>query len=175
MTMLTSRYPLVAVVAMAKNRVIGDGQQLLWHIPGDLPRVKALTMGRPLIMGRRTYQSIGRPLPGRANIVLTRQKDWQADGVITAHSMQEAVSTAEDWIDAETNRTKEIIIFGGGDIYVAFLPSLHAIDLTEVDLTPQGDATFPSLDPDEWREISRQHHAAADGGISFDLVRLERA
>lgn len=175
MTALSSRYPLVAVVAMAKNRVIGDGQQLLWHIPGDLPRVKALTMGRPLVMGRRTYQSIGRPLPGRANIVLTRQKDWQADGVITVHSMGDAISAAEDWINAGADRTKEIIIFGGGDIYAAFLTSLHAIDLTEVDLAPEGDATFPALNPDEWTEVRRQHHAATDGGISFDLVRLERS
>lgn len=176
MTVLSSQYPLVAVVAMAKNRVIGDGQQLLWHIPGDLPRVKALTMGRPLIMGRRTYQSIGRPLPGRANIVLTRQKDWQADGVITTHSMEAAIAAAEGWINADADRTKEIIIFGGGDIYAAFLPSLHAIDLTEVDLAPEGDATFPTLDPDEWKEIRRQHHAATtDDGISFDLVRLERS
>jgi len=175
MTALSSRYPLVAVVAMAKNRVIGDGQQLLWHIPGDLPRVKALTMGRPLVMGRRTYQSIGRPLPGRANIVLTRQKDWQADGVITVHSMEDAIAAAEDWIDANVDRTKEIIIFGGGDIYAAFLTSLHAIDLTEVDLAPEGDATFPALNPDEWTEVRRQHHAPTDGGISFDLVRLERS
>jgi dihydrofolate reductase len=175
MTALSSRYPLVAVVAMAKNRVIGDGQQLLWHIPGDLPRVKGLTMGRPLIMGRRTYQSIGRPLPGRGNIVLTRQKDWHAEGVITAHSMEDAIAAAEGWIEADNDRTDEIIIFGGGDIYAAFLPSLNAIDLTEVDLAPEGDATFPSLNPDEWHEVRRQHHAAEDGGISFDLVRLERS
>jgi dihydrofolate reductase len=89
--------------------------------------------------------------------------------------MEDAISAAEDWIDADADRTKEIIIFGGGDIYAAFLTSLHAIDLTEVDLAPEGDATFPALKPDEWTEVRRQHHAATDGGISFDLVRLERS
>ena len=97
---MTNPYPVTAVVAMARNRVIGDGEKLLWHLPGDLPRVKALTMGRPLIMGRRTYLSIGRPLPGRATIVLTRQSDWSADGVMTAKSLDQAIEMAAAWIDA---------------------------------------------------------------------------
>ncbi|MGB1919834.1 MAG: dihydrofolate reductase, partial [Candidatus Puniceispirillales bacterium] len=97
MTRQISQYPLVAIVAMAKNRVIGDGQQLLWHIPGDLPRVKSLTMGRPLIMGRRTFESIGRALPGRANIVLTRQTNWSGESAITVSSIMDAIAAAEEW------------------------------------------------------------------------------
>ena len=108
---MTNPYPVTAVVAMARNRVIGDGEKLLWHLPGDLPRVKVLTMGRPLIMGRRTYLSIGRPLPGRATIVLTRQSDWSEDGVMTATSLDQAIEMAAAWIDEDDSREKEIIIF----------------------------------------------------------------
>lgn len=174
MTKLLSRYPIMAVVAMAKNRVIGDGQQLLWHIPGDLPRVKSLTMRRPLIMGRRTFESIGRALPGRANIVLTRQPDWSGNGAITASTMADAIAIAEDWIADAADRVSEIIIFGGGEIYSAFMPYLNAIDLTEVDLSPEGAALFPKWDASEWDEVSREHHPASDKEIGFDLVRLER-
>ena len=149
-------YPVTAVVAMARNRVIGDGEKLLWHLPGDLPRVKGLTMGRPLIMGRRTYLSIGRPLPGRASIVLTRQQDWQADGVITASDLDDAIAKAADWIDQDQDRKKEIIIFGGGEIYSAFLPRTDRIDLTEIDLAPEGDAKFlnyPAMNG--WKPVAK--------------------
>ncbi len=111
----------------------------------DLPRVKSLTMGRPLIMGRRTFQSIGRALPGRANIVLTRQANWSGDGryhgVI---SWMDAIAAAEEWIAADTDRTGEIVIFGGGEIYSAFMPHLDVIDLTEVHLSLDDAALFPN-------------------------------
>lgn len=174
MTSIQSRYPLVAVVAMAKNRVIGDGQQLLWHIPGDLPRVKALTMGRPLIMGRRTFESIGRALPGRANIVLTRQSDWAGEGAITVSTMADAIAAGEEWIAADKDRAGEIVIFGGGEIYSSFMPYLDVIDLTEVDLNPEGAALFPEWNTAEWTETSRTHHPSTDAAIGFDLIRLER-
>ena len=149
-----AKYPLVAVVAMAKNRVIGDGKKLPWHIPDELKRTKERTMGRPLIMGRRTFESIGRALPGRANIVLTRQRDWQADGVDVVHTIEDALTTAEDWIDAETTREKEIIIFGGAEIYRLFLPMLHAIDATLIEASyPSNNATtFPENDWERWTE-----------------------
>lgn len=167
-------YPVTAVVAMARNRVIGDGEKLLWHLPGDLPRVKGLTMGRPLIMGRRTYLSIGRPLPGRASIVLTRQQDWQADGVITASDLDDAIAKAADWIDQDQDRKKEIIIFGGGEIYSAFLPRTDRIDLTEIDLAPEGDAKFPELSSNEWVETRRQD-MPQDGDVpAHSFVQLER-
>ena len=171
---MTNPYPVTAVVAMARNRVIGDGEQLLWHLPGDLPRVKALTMGRPLIMGRRTYLSIGRPLPGRATIVLTRQNDWSADGVITASDLDDAINKAAAWIDADPSREREIIIFGGGEIYSAFLPRTDKIDLTEIDLAPEGDAKFPAIDPSRWRETGRDDRPASGDTPAHAFVQLER-
>jgi dihydrofolate reductase len=171
---MNNPYPLTAVVAMARNRVIGDGEKLLWHLPGDLPRVKALTMGRPLIMGRRTYLSIGRPLPGRGTIVLTRQSDWSAEGVITADDLDDAIAKAADWIDADSSREKEIIIFGGGEIYAAFLPRTDRIDLTEIDLAPEGDAKFPELNQAEWREVGRDNRPSEDGVPAHAFVQLER-
>ena len=167
-------YPLIAVVAMAKNRVIGDGEKLLWHLPGDLPRVNALTMGRPLIMGRKTFESIGRPLPGRANIVLTRNADYAADGVITALDLDDAIAKANAWIDEDDARIGEIIVFGGGYIYEAFLDKTDEIDLTEIDLAPEGSATFPELPDAEWQEVSR-NDIAADGDVpAHAFVRLKR-
>jgi dihydrofolate reductase len=171
---MNNPYPLTAVVAMARNRVIGDGEKLLWHLPGDLPRVKALTMGRPLIMGRRTYLSIGRPLPGRGTIVLTRQSDWSAEGVITADDLDDAIAKAAAWIDADASREKEIIIFGGGEIYAAFLPRTDRIDLTEIDLTPEGDAKFPELNQAKWREVGRDDRPAEDGVPAHAFVQIER-
>jgi len=171
---MNNPYPLTAVVAMARNRVIGDGEKLLWHLPGDLPRVKALTMGRPLIMGRRTYLSIGRPLPGRGTIVLTRQSDWSAEGVITADDLDDAIAKAAAWIDSDASREKEIIIFGGGEIYAAFLPRTNRIDLTEIDLTPEGDAKFPELNQAKWREVGRDDRPAEDGVPAHAFVQLER-
>ncbi|NBQ83988.1 MAG: dihydrofolate reductase [Alphaproteobacteria bacterium] len=171
---MNNPYPLTAVVAMARNRVIGDGEKLLWHLPGDLPRVKALTMGRPLIMGRRTYLSIGRPLPGRGTIVLTRQSDWSAEGVITAVDLDDAIAKAAAWIDADASREKEIIIFGGGEIYAAFLLRTDRIDLTEIDLTPEGDAKFPELNQAKWREVGRDDRPAEDGVPAHAFVQLER-
>ena len=128
-----AKYPLVAVVAMAKNRVIGDGKKLPWHIPDELKRTKERTMGRPLIMGRRTFESIGRALPGRANIVLTRRGMEQTEGMEVVFKMEEALAKAEAWIDAEEGREKEIIIFGGSQIYKLFFPQLDCIDATLIE------------------------------------------
>ena len=167
-------YPVIAVVAMARNRVIGDGEKLLWHLPGDLPRVKGLTMGRPLIMGRKTFESIGRPLPGRANIVLTRNQDYAPDGVITATDVDDALLKAKTWIEDDESRVGEIIIFGGGVIYDLFMDHTDEIDLTEIDLAPEGGATFPELDGQAWAEVSRDDRPA-DGDVpAHAFVRLKR-
>lgn len=172
---MKAKYPVMAVVAMARNRVIGDGEKLLWHLPGDLPRVKNLTMGRPLIMGRRTFESIGTPLSGRGMIVLTRKKvDWTAAGVLAAGSVDEAFEQAANWIDADPERQQEIIIFGGGDIYKMFLPFTDAIDLTEIDLSPDGMAVFPELNPDDWHETSRRDVAQNGDTPAHAFIRLER-
>ena len=106
-----------AVVAMAENRVIGDGKSLLWKLSEDLKRVKEITMGRPLIMGRKTWDSIGKSLPGRGNIILTRNKDWIGEGTLKAYSFQNAINLAMEWIkDKNIEGEKEIILFGGSEI-----------------------------------------------------------
>ena len=130
---MEAKYPIVAVVAMAENWVIGDGKTLLWHIPDELKRTRERTMGRPLIMGRRTFESIGRALPGRANIVLTRRGFLLTDGADVVFTIEEAIAKAEAWIDAEEGREKEIIIFGGGQIYTQFMSRLDYIDATLIE------------------------------------------
>jgi len=157
---------IVAVVAMAQNRVIGDGSNLLWHLPADLKRVKALTMGCPLIMGRRTWDSIGRALPGRASIVMTRDAGWTGEGALRAASMDEAVGLARGWI-AETDGVRpEIILFGGGEIYAAGLALTNRIELTVVEINTDGGpaaAHFPELDPAAWdRQVLEEVPAEGD-------------
>ena len=168
------KYPVVAVVAMAKNRVIGDGKQLLWHLPQDLKRVKQITLGKPLIMGRRTFDSIGSPLPGRANIVLTQNKNWHATGVMTAHSPDQAVQLASDWIESDHTRHPEIIIFGGEAIYRLFMPYLTGIEATEIDRDYIGKTAFPETTSDDWRQIARQDFPPTRKTPGFSYIRYAR-
>ena len=155
---------LVAVVAMAPNRVIGDGDDLLWHLPGDLRRVKAVTMGCPLIMGRKTWDSIGRPLPGRASIVLTRDPLWAADGAITASSLEDALEKGAKWLSEQGQGETRQILFGGGQIYQLGLSHCDVIEMTEVDLAPEGPALFPEIDSAQWQETKREE-VRADGDV----------
>ena len=144
---------MTAVVAMADNRVIGDGKGLIWHIPDDLKRVKTLTMGCPLIMGRKTWDSIGRPLPGRASIVMTRDADWAADGAIRVATMTAAIAAARDWIEATAEARPEIILFGGGEIYAQGLDYCHRVERTVIKIAADGGkdaAFFPDLPADQW-------------------------
>ena len=144
---------LSAVVAMGTNRVIGDGTGLIWHLPDDLKRVKSLTMGCPLIMGRKTWQSIGRPLPGRGSIVLTRDLNWNAEGAVVVHDFEAAMAAATAWIAANNPNCEKIILFGGGEIYRIGLDYCHQIDLTVIDIYPDGGpnaALFPELDETSW-------------------------
>ena len=142
-----------AVVAMASNRVIGDGTGLIWHLPDDMKRVKSLTMGCPLIMGRKTWQSIGRPLPGRGSVVLTRNLNWQAKGAVIVHDFDSALAAAKTWIAVNNPNCEKIILFGGGEIYRMGLDYCHQIDLTVIDISPDGGpdaALFPELDEANW-------------------------
>lgn len=165
---------LVAVVAMASNRVIGDGDDLLWHLPGDLKRVKQLTMGCPLIMGRKTWDSIGRPLPGRASIVLTRDKNWQAEGAIVGHSLEEALHKGAAWLAEQGTGETRQILFGGGQIYKMGLALCDAIEMTEVDLAPIGPAMFPEIDAGQWHETERTE-VPADGDVpAHRFLRYEK-
>ena len=146
-------FVMSAVVAMAANRLIGDGSGLIWHLPDDLKRVKALTMGCPLIMGRKTWDSIGRPLPGRGSIVMTRDKNWRVDGAVAAYDFIAAVEAAKSWIYAQNPQCRKIILFGGGEVYRVGLDYCHQIDLTVIESSPDGGQNavrFPKIHPNGW-------------------------
>ena len=155
---------LTAIYARAANGVIGKGGALPWHIPADLKRFKALTMGAPMIMGRKTFESFGKPLPGRRHIVLTRDAGWRDEGAEVAPSPAKALAmTAPDaWV------------IGGAEVFALLLPHCGRVELTEVHAHFEGDTVMPPLGL-EWRECAREEHAAADGRPAFAFVTLERA
>lgn len=156
------------VVATAENNVIGHDNQLLWHLPDDLKHFKRLTQGHPVIMGRRTYDSIGRALPDRANIVITRQQNWQAPGCEVAYSVPAALERAAK-LDAE------VFVIGGAEIYRQAMQAADTIHLTEVHHSFEGDTVFPELNKAEWREESRERHEADERHpYAFSFVTLRR-
>jgi len=159
------RPSLVLVVAVADNGVIGAGGTMPWHISADFRRVKALTMGKPLVMGRKTFDSLPGILPGRRHIVITRDPAWEAEGTERAGSLAEALTLAN---------APEIVIFGGAQIYAEALPLADRIELTEVHAEPQGDTRFPSLDRTEWTETFREAHPPQGATPGFDFVTLVR-
>ena len=152
---------IIAIAAVAANGVIGAGNDIPWRIPADWQRFKALTMGNVLIMGRKTYDSIGRPLPGRTTFVITRDRMWRGDGVRAVPRLDEAIDQAV-LLDPRT-----IFVAGGGEIYRAAWDRLAGLEITEVNLRPDGEVTFPEIDPDEWMETSREPH----DGYSFVSYR----
>ena len=141
---------IIGIAAVAANGVIGARNDIPWRIPADWQRFKALTMGNVLIMGRKTYDSIGRPLPGRTTFVITRDRMWRGDGVRAMPSLDEALARAL-LLDPEM-----IFVAGGGEIYRAAWDRLTGLEITEVDQQPDGDVRFPEIDPDEWIEIDRE-------------------
>lgn len=160
------------ILARAENDVIGAGGALPWRISADLKTFKALTVGKPIIMGRKTYDSIGRPLPRRTNIVVTRNPDWRADGVVVAADMPTALAVGYE--DAHRTGVDEVMVIGGAEIYAQALPRATRIYLTEVHRAFDGDAKF-SFDMAPWRETARvRHEPESDGGPSFSFVTLVR-
>ena len=156
------------IAALAANRVIGRNNALPWHLPADLKRFKALTMGRPVVMGRKTYESIGRPLPGRRNLVVTRQRGYSAAGCEVIGSLDEALASCGD--------AAEIYIIGGAELYREALPRAHCLEFTEIGAEFEGDARFPAIARGEWREVRREAHEAGSGApFSYAFVRYERA
>ena len=160
--------PLVSLIAaVARNGVIGDGDKLLWRLSSDLKRFKALTLGKPLIMGRKTFDSIGKPLPGRQTIVVTRDLGWSHPGAAVAHDLEAALALA--------SAAPEVMIGGGGEIYAQTIRGADRLFITEVDLAPEGDARFPAIDPALWREVRRE---AGERGpkdeAGFDFADYER-
>lgn len=150
------------IVAMAENRAIGKDNQLLWRLKADLQHFKAKTLGKALVMGRKTYESIGRPLPGRRTIVLTRDPNFAPEGVEVLHSVAEVLALDVD----------ELIIGGGEQIYQLFLPFVQKLYLTKVAITLEGDAFFPELD-EHWITIAREKHSAdAENEYDFEVLEL---
>ncbi len=155
---------LAIIVAAAKNGVIGRNNQLPWHLPQDLKYFKAVTLGKPVIMGRKTYESIGRPLPGRTNIVITRNKDWvAAEGVIVTNSFERALLEAQKELGQGASDSDEVMVIGGAEIYRSALQFADRIYLTRVCVEPEGDAFFEVLDEAEWGLESK---AAGDKAAS---------
>jgi dihydrofolate reductase len=166
-----SEAPIVIVSGMAKsNRVIGNNNELLWHVPADLKRFKELTMGHPIIMGQKTFDSIieilGKPLPGRTNIVLTHDKDYSHPGAKIAYSLAEAIAVAQ------SENPSEIHVGGGGEIYRQMLPYVSRLHITWFFDEPEGDAFFPDFE-DEF-EITKEHPTMEHEGIKFQWVDYER-
>jgi dihydrofolate reductase len=151
---------LSIIVAMANNRAIGKNNQLLWHLPEDLKYFKRMTMGKPMIMGRKTFESIGRPLPGRLNIVVTRQQDWQFEGVRVVHSIEAANKLAQ--AQATIDGVDEVMLIGGAELYKTSLDHADKLYVTRVDTDIDGDAFFPKVDEAKWQEIAREEFKAAD-------------
>ena len=168
---------MTAVVAMAKNRIIGDGDGLLWHLRDDLKRVNVLTMGCPLIMGRKTWDSIGRPLPGRTSIVMTRDPSWTAEGAHAVADMPAAIAASIDWINTNDEAKPNIILFGGGEIYRQGMDYCHKIEMTIVDLMPDGGATpayFPDVNSADWHQVIEGDMPASDDSPAFRYETLTR-
>ncbi len=167
-------FELVCVVAMAQNRVIGDGSGLVWHLPDDLKRVKALTMGCPLIMGRKTWESIGRALPGRASIVMTRDKSWQAKGAIAVTSLDSAIKAGKDWLTEQDGSERRLILFGGGQIYADGLSRCNKIEMTLIDVTPDQGVLFPKTSPMDWDDRCLETHVKTGDVPTFRYQRMTR-
>jgi len=157
---------LTLVAALAKNRAIGVNGAMPWHLPSELAHFKKITMGKPILMGRRTWESIGRPLPGRQNIVLTRSAGFRAEGCNVVASLEEALAVAEG---------DEVMVIGGGELYRLALPLAAKMILTLIDIEPEADTWFPQWTEDEWKEISSEIFVADETNpLNYEIVTLVR-
>lgn len=156
---------LSTIVAIANNRVIGINNTLPWHLPEDLKRFKALTMGHHIIMGRKTYESLGRLLPGRTTVIVTRNQDYKVEGALIANSLQDAI--------AQCKGDDEAFLIGGAELYQDGLKFSDKLYITEIDLDVAGDAHFPDFDSQDWQEIAREAHVS-EKGLKFNYVTYQR-
>ncbi len=159
--------PVALIVAQAENRVIGLNNAMPWHLPEDLRYFKQVTLGKPVIMGRKTFESIGRPLPGRHNIVITRQAGWYCEGVSVAASLADAIALAQQ------EQPPEVMVIGGGQVYAEALTLAQRIYLTRIRGEFEGDAWFPELGS-EWCEVSHKDGKSEQSGLSFSFCVLEK-
>ncbi|WP_340265053.1 dihydrofolate reductase [Sphingobium mellinum] len=158
---MTAAPEIVLVLARADNGVIGRDGGLPWRLPADLKHFKALTLGHPMVMGRKTFDSLPGLLPRRRHIVLTRDREWHASGAQVAHDVEDAIRIAD---------APAVMVIGGAQIYDLFLPRADRIELTEVHMDAQGDAAIAYPDPARWREVDRQDHGAEDGYPPYSFV-----
>jgi len=162
---------LSLIAAIARNGVIGGGDKLLWRLSTDMKRFRALTMGKPLIMGRKTYESVGKPLPGRQTIIVTRDRSYAVDGAHVAADVEAALALAARLAGPDG----EIISAGGGEIYAQTIGRADRLYITEVALEPEGDARFPGIDPAVWREVKRERPDRSERDeADFQFVEYER-
>jgi dihydrofolate reductase len=161
-----SRPRLSIIAALARNRVIGKENRLPWYLPADLKRFKATTMGKPMIMGRNTWDSLPGLLPGRRHIVVSRDRSFQPQGGEVASNLDEGI--------AKAGEVEEIMIIGGGEIYRQLLPLADRLYLTWVDLTPPGDTWFPDFDQEEWQELSREEHPSHGQQPGYTFASYQR-
>ncbi len=165
---------IVLLAAVAENGVIGRDNALPWRLSSDLQRFKALTLGKPVVMGRKTYISIGKPLPGRTNIVVTRDRNFHADGVTAAHSLDRALELARE--DARRRGGNEIMVIGGTEIFAQTMGLADRLEITHVHSRPAGDVFFPPIDAGTWREVARREQAAGPkDDVSVSFVTYQRA
>jgi dihydrofolate reductase len=168
-----ARPEIVLIAAVAENGVIGDRGAMPWRLKSDLRRLKAMTMGRPVVMGRKTFASIGRPLPGRTNIVVTRDAAYRAAGAVVTTSFDAARTVATG--DALRRLATEIAVIGGAEIYAQWMSSADRLEITEVHARPEGDTRFPAIDPADWEEVARARHPAGpDNSADFSYVTYRR-
>lgn len=155
------------VVAMARNNVIGKDNELPWRLSADLQHFKAITLGKPVVMGRKTYESIGKPLPGRTNIIVTRDQNYLADACVVVHSVDAALEAA--------GTVDEVMVIGGAELYRQLLARADRVYLTLVQAEVEGDASFPVLDAAEWKELERHDHMADEKNqFPYSFLLLER-
>ncbi len=151
---------IALIAAVAANRVIGDGSGMPWRLSTDMKRFKALTMGKPVVVGRKTFETFGKPLPGRTNIVVTRQGGYQREGVVVASGLDSALACAAE-VAAATG-ADEVMVAGGGEIYAAAIGRADRLYITHVEAEPAGNTHFPVIDPVEWRAVSREAVSAGE-------------
>ncbi len=161
------------ICALTENNAIGNKGELIYYLPADLKHFKALTTGHTIVMGRKTFDSIGKPLPGRTSIVVTRDEKWAMDGVIVAHSVDEALETAR--VQAQQDSVDEIMIVGGAEIYRQTIEVADRLEITEVHADYDGDAWFPEIEDNVWDETSREEGGAAtDDAPAYSFITLEK-
>lgn len=161
---------IAAIVAMAENRVIGVNNQLPWHLPADLRHFKELTTGHAILMGRKTHQSIGRPLPNRLNLIMSRDSSYKADGCITVSTLDEALT------EAIKHGHTQLFVIGGAEIYQLLMPQVNQLYLTIVHQNVNGDALFPVLDQQQWEEVERVRHEPDEkNAIAYSFVTMRKS